>query len=105
MIRLRGSLHKCVGMPFWRANKWLWNHLPVSWRATRLIYWYGAFLHFIIRRRSTRNQFHGTYFLRNRPELKLICELINKRPTGSSVRLGVLGCSNGAEVYSILWAV
>jgi chemotaxis methyl-accepting protein methylase len=50
-------------------------------------------------------QYHGTFFLRNRPELELIRTLANQRAKGSELRITVLACSNGAEVYSILWTV
>ncbi|MFI5092236.1 MAG: CheR family methyltransferase [Candidatus Acidiferrales bacterium] len=55
--------------------------------------------------RSPRRQYHGTFFLRNRPELDLIRALSEKRPQGSTLRVTVLACSNGAEVYSILWTI
>jgi len=44
----------------------------------------------------------GTFFLRNRPELELLRRLSG---VGSRVRIAVLGSSNGAEVYSIAWAL
>jgi SAM-dependent methyltransferase len=66
---------------------------------------YGVFLQSLVRLRSARRQFHGTFFLRNRPELELICALSSKRQQGSTVRIAVLACSNGAEVYSIVWAI
>ena len=47
----------------------------------------------------------GTFFLRNRPELELIGRLANPNGTGRVVKLAVLGSSNGAEVYSIVWAI
>jgi chemotaxis methyl-accepting protein methylase len=55
--------------------------------------------------RSARRQFHGTFFLRNRPELDLMCAFCNSLANGSTLSLTVLACSNGAEVYSILWAI
>ena len=47
----------------------------------------------------------GTLFLRNRPALELMRRLIVKRPHGSTVRVAVLGCSVGVEVYSIVWTL
>jgi chemotaxis methyl-accepting protein methylase len=47
----------------------------------------------------------GTFFLRNRPALQLMERLIRENAPGSTLRIGVLGCSIGAEVYSILWAL
>ena len=65
---------------------------------------YGMFLQKVVRRHSTRRQFPGTFFLRNRPELELMRRLVelNESPT---VKIAVLGCSIGAEVYSILWTL
>jgi chemotaxis methyl-accepting protein methylase len=47
----------------------------------------------------------GTMFLRNRPALELMRRLIKGERTGSIVRIAVLGCSIGVEVYSILWVL
>jgi chemotaxis methyl-accepting protein methylase len=47
----------------------------------------------------------GTFFLRNRPALQLIGRLTRENAPGSTLRIAVLGCSIGAEVYSILWAL
>ncbi len=45
----------------------------------------------------------GSLFLRNRPALELMRRLTDERPRGATVKIAVLGCSIGAEVYSILW--
>ena len=47
----------------------------------------------------------GTFFLRNRPMLELIRRLADGRQRESTLRIAVLGCSIGAEVYSILWVL
>jgi SAM-dependent methyltransferase len=47
----------------------------------------------------------GTLFLRNRPELELMRRIVHEEASGTTVRLAVLGCSIGVEVYSILWAL
>ena len=52
-----------------------------------------------------RRQFFGTFFLRNRPELELIRRLSDQKGKGSTLKITVLGCSNGAEVYSIIWTI
>jgi SAM-dependent methyltransferase len=105
MSRVR-VLRKCLGKPFLLVNEWVWNSLSSSLRETYPLYLYGSFLHFLVKLRSPRTQYHGTYFLRNRPELELIQALVHKRAIDSSkVRMLVLACSNGAEVYSILWTI
>jgi SAM-dependent methyltransferase len=52
-----------------------------------------------------RRQHFGTFFLRNRPALELMRRLVQQKAQGSTLRIAVLGCSIGAEVYSILWAL
>ena len=66
---------------------------------------YGSFLHSLVELRSPRRQYHGTFFLRNRSELELIRTLSNQKANGATLRILVLACSNGAEVYSILWTI
>lgn len=97
--------HKLVTRPFWRVNESLWNRIPASIATTRPVLLYGAFLHSLVQWRSKRRQYHGTFFLRNRPELELMRTLANRGAKRSRVRIAVLGCSNGAEVYSIVWAI
>ena len=88
-----------------QASEWAWNRLPSSVRAIRPVASYGNFLNSLVRLRSQRAQLHGTFFLRNRPELELIRALAEKRPLGSTFKIAVLACSNGAEVYSIAWTI
>lgn len=94
-----------AGKPFLRVNEWGWNRLPSSLKSTRPIRLYGAFLHSLVKLRSPRRQHHGTFFFRNRPELELIRALSEKRPQGSTLRIAVVACSNGAEVYSVVCTI
>jgi chemotaxis methyl-accepting protein methylase len=87
---------------FLRMNDWTWNHLPGSLTNLRPVYWYGHFLHALVRRWGSRRQYFGTFFLRNRPQLELIRLLSCRAENASGLSMAVLGCSNGAEVYSIL---
>jgi chemotaxis methyl-accepting protein methylase len=88
-----------------RMNEWIWARLPRSMTALRPIRSYGHWLHSLVRRQADRRMYLGTFFLRNRPELELIRRLGNLQGKGGPVRIAVLGSSNGAEVYSIAWAV
>jgi SAM-dependent methyltransferase len=54
---------------------------------------------------ARRQQYFGTFFLRNRPALELMRRLADQKANGSTLRIAVLGCSIGAEVYSILWTI
>jgi SAM-dependent methyltransferase len=88
-----------------RLNEWIWNRLPSHARDLHLVRAYGGWLHTLVCLRSTRRQYHGTYFLRNRPALELIRRLCEQKARGATVRIAVLGCSIGAEVYSIRWTL
>jgi SAM-dependent methyltransferase len=88
-----------------RLNHALWNRLPAAVRDLRPVRLYGAYLHGLVCRRAQRRQYFGTFFLRNRPALEQIRRLLAAWPHGSTVRIAVLGCSIGAEVYSVLWTV
>jgi chemotaxis methyl-accepting protein methylase len=59
----------------------------------------------LVRGRANRQQYFGTFFLRNRPALELMRRLAQRKETGSTLRIAVLACSIGAEVYSILWII
>jgi len=79
--------------------------MPASLHSGFLGRAYGRHIHSLVCLRSERNQNHSTFFLRNRPELKVMCSLLDQKAPGSSVNISVLACSKGAEVYSILWAI
>lgn len=100
-----GFFRSYAGKPFLRVIEWGWNRLPSPLKSARPVRLYGAFLHSLVKLRSPRTQYHGTFFLRNRPELALIRALAEKRPQGSTLRIAVVACSNGAEVYSIVWTI
>ncbi len=84
-------LRKWVGKPFTLVNEWVWNRLPFSVTASRAMRSYGAFMNALVKLRAARKQNHGTFFLRNRPELELIRALSNQSPQGSTLRITVLG--------------
>src|SRR5438128_4751953 len=88
-----------------RLNKWVWERLPSRVRDLYPIRSYGAWLHTLVCLRARREKFFGTFFLRNRPALELMRRLADQKANGSSLRITVLGCSIGAEVYSILWTI
>jgi chemotaxis methyl-accepting protein methylase len=67
--------------------------------------WYGAMLYKLVCRRANRRQFTGTFFFRNRAELEMMRRVVAAWPPNSMLHIAVLGCSVGAEVYSILWTI
>jgi chemotaxis methyl-accepting protein methylase len=86
--------------------RWIWNRLPTSVRVSSSGVAYGRHLNALARLCDERGQSFGTRFLRNRAELELMSRLLeqNKAP-GSNLDITVFGCSSGAEVYSIQWAI
>jgi len=101
LLRLRIFGKSPVG-GFLRVNSWFWNHLSPSLTDLSIVRLYGSFLNALVRRYADRTQYFGTFFLRNRPQLELIRRLSYQVEHASTVKIAVLGCSNGAEVYSIL---
>jgi SAM-dependent methyltransferase len=87
-----------------RLNRRLWNALPASFTTLGPIRSYGNFLHALVRVESVRGQLFDTYFLRNRAALDLIRRLVQRSLT-DTLRVAVLGCSIGAEAYSVAWII
>ncbi|HVG37361.1 MAG TPA: CheR family methyltransferase, partial [Thermoplasmata archaeon] len=87
-----------------RLNEWIWRRIPPSIAALRPVDSYGRFLHSLARQ-ADREMYLGTFFFRNRPELELIRQLWEPIARRRPVKIAVLGCSNGAEVYSIRWTL
>src|SRR5712671_6499488 len=102
MTRLRMFGRSPVGA-WLRLNERIWNRLPPSLTGLRPFRSFGHLLHSLVRLQD-RRMYLGTFFFRNRPELELMRRLANHE-NGSPVKIAVLGSSNGAEVYSIAWAL
>ena len=88
-----------------RLNKRIWEHVPSRVRSLHPVRSYAAWLHKLVCLGASRQQYFGTFFLRNRPLLELMRRLAGQKTHGATLRIAVLGCSIGAEVYSILWIV
>ena len=88
-----------------RLNQRIWNKVPSSLTTHNPLRAYGKFLHSLARIQHTRAQAFSTFFLRNRPELELIRHLVEQKSKGDTVRVAVLGCSTGAEAYSVAWRI
>jgi chemotaxis methyl-accepting protein methylase len=89
---------------FLRLNRGLWNKLPASLTTRGPAQSYGNFLHALVRFQSVRGQLQHTFFLRNRPALELLRRLVEKWDKSKILRVAVIGCSAGAEAYSVAWS-
>jgi 2-polyprenyl-3-methyl-5-hydroxy-6-metoxy-1,4-benzoquinol methylase len=88
-----------------RVIERFWNGLPRrvrSWRPTRAL---GRRIH----RRAIRIQARGgacyTRFFRNLPQLESIRDLVLEILPGQPVKILSIGCSTGAELYSLVWLI
>ena len=90
---------------FLRLNQRIWQCLPARVRDSHLLRSYGAWLHCFVRLRRRHQHIFGTLFFRNRPALKLLRRLCEQKAHNATLKIAVLGCSIGAEVYSILWII
>jgi len=88
-----------------RLNQEIWHRFPASVTASLPMRWYGSFVSKLARARGNRTQGLGTCFFRNRPVLELIRRIADRKRKGETLRVAVLGCSTGAEVYSIAWRI
>jgi chemotaxis protein methyltransferase CheR len=98
-------LRRAVETVLLKVNRRVWRRLPTRVRDLPPVQAHGRWLHALISRHADREMYVGTLFLRNRPALELMRRLFAERAQGSSVRVAVLGCSVGVEVYSILWTL
>jgi SAM-dependent methyltransferase/mannose-6-phosphate isomerase-like protein (cupin superfamily) len=103
-VRMRIFRKSPIGA-YLRLNQLLWNKLPASYTAFGPLRLYGNFLHTLARIHDGREQAFATFFLRNRPQLELIRRLVERRPLSDTLRVAVLGCSTGAEAYSVVWTI
>lgn len=88
-----------------KLNRRIWRRLPGRTRDLRQVQAYGRWMHALVSRHADREMYLGTLFLRNRPALELMRRLFADRAQGSTLRIAVLGCSVGVEVYSITWTL
>lgn len=79
----------------------IWRHAPGRFRSVQ----YGNHLHSLVLKFSDRKQDLFTSFLRNRAELELLRRVASRIEQNSRINIAVFGCSKGAEVYSMAWAL
>jgi chemotaxis methyl-accepting protein methylase len=104
VIRLKIFGKSPIGA-FLRVNQSLWNNLPPSVTALGPVRSYGYLLHMLARIENPRAQAFATFFLRNRAQLELIGRLVQRKAKADTLKVAVLGCSIGAEAYSVAWMI
>jgi chemotaxis methyl-accepting protein methylase len=104
LIKLR-IFEKSPVTAFLRLNQRLWSQLPASVSDLGPVYYLGKSLHRLARIHEVPTQSFSTYFLQNRPQLELIRRLAERSSEANVLKVAVLGCSIGAEAYSIAWTI
>jgi SAM-dependent methyltransferase len=84
----------------------IWYRLPEKITNSRPFIYAGKVIHRKVCMWQKREPWAlYTRFFRNRSQLEVLCNLISQRPLNSALKLAVLGCSTGAEVYSIIYFI
>ena len=104
-VRSSQELRRRLELAFLGLNERIWRRLPERVHDMRAVRAYGARLHALVCRHADREMYLGTLFLRNRPGLELMRRLVKNKDHGARVKIAVLGCSIGVEVYSIIWTL
>lgn len=92
------------------AVRRVWKRLPACVIASRPCRACGRMIHDRVSRHDRAVQCYRcdcnfTRFLRNVPLLEQLRDLAVGKPAGARVRIASIGCSTGAEVYSLLWFI
>ncbi|MBW8300564.1 MAG: hypothetical protein K0M60_13265 [Hydrogenophaga sp.] len=81
----------------------IWDALPETLLRTELMRQSGRFIYRHFTRDTVRVQSHYTWFMRNPPLLKALSVLVNGRKPRNHLKVASIGCSTGAELYSLLY--
>ena len=85
----------------------VWNRLPGAVRSWAVARAAGRLIHWRVRKLHPRRGGNGggnyTRFFRNMPQFELLRDLVLETPEGAGVNLASIGCSTGAELYSVVW--
>ena len=88
-----------------RLCRAVWETIPSPVRQTPLMFRAGRYIYRKFTRDTVRLQSHYTHFMRNPPLLSAIGALASQFPRDADVTVASIGCSTGAELYSVLYAI
>lgn len=81
------------------------RQVPARFQQRRSLRAIGSWIHSLSRKFSIRVQSQSTWFLRNQPLLNTVRDTVSEIGHGETLRVCVLGCSTGAEAYSVLYTL
>jgi mannose-6-phosphate isomerase-like protein (cupin superfamily)/SAM-dependent methyltransferase len=88
---------------FLRMNRTLWDKLPESITGGAVMRRYGTLVYRLARLYGNPGHAPTTWFFRNRAALELMRRVAEHKGRSSLLKVAVLGCQTGAEIYSIVW--
>jgi chemotaxis methyl-accepting protein methylase len=88
-----------------RAIAVLWNRRPGAVRSWNVTQAMGRLINRRVRRVQQRGGGNYTRFFRNLPLLELLRDIALEMTRGVPIKIAVLGCSTGAELYSTVWMI
>ncbi len=94
-----------ISKPIGRVGRDVWDHVPAGLQQRRPLRSIASWIHALSRRFSNRAQSQSTWFLRNQPLLATVRDAVSEFGPGETLRVCILGCSTGAEAYSILFTL
>lgn len=91
--------------PLDRVARRVWNRLPESLLTTHVFRVLGHQIHKRVSAYQGRAQTPWTRFMRNKPLLELIANIVRNEVAATPVKIASIGCSLGAELYSLLYLI
>lgn len=88
-----------------RLCRVFWESIPSPLRRTPFMFRTGRYIYRRFTKNTARFQSHYTHFMRNPPLLSVIGMLTSGYPRNGDVKVASIGCSTGAELYSVLYAI
>jgi chemotaxis methyl-accepting protein methylase len=82
----------------------MWSHLPPAAHESHAVQNLGHLIHRFVCDHSERNgQAAATHFLRNLPLICTLAEMARDLSNHGNLKLAIIGCGAGPEVYSNVW--
>ncbi len=94
---------KFCGRQLVNASKYVWDNFVYKYTEYRPVAGLGSLIYKHYAKKRYRVQSHVTVFMRNRTMYEVLAAEISGWPSSKEVRVASVGCSTGAELYSLLY--
>lgn len=103
-LSLLNPIRKAGALLIW-INKACWTMAPDPVRHSRFGLFWGRWIFRLVEIRGGRNQLTTTYFFRNRAEIQHWLRTVEGMMPLAELSITIVGCSEGAEVYTIIYSL